>query len=237
MTTINDQTLDDLWCIVGPQQNRTKAPFERMQTVFSACKDVIENNVNGDLVEAGVWKGGLSATMGHLCELENKDRKVWAFDSFEGMSAPDPAKDLLDSESSAGACFIDSVQLHNFDLEDFKSTCFDMVGIQKNTINICKGWVNNTIPMFVDQIKEIAILRIDLDWYEPTKEILENLYPKVVNGGYIICDDYGCWRGARLAIDEYRDKHNIVSRLIQTPQPDGSPQPSLSVGTEHYWQK
>jgi hypothetical protein len=235
MKTINASILNEVWDIIGPQQNRTKAPLERVQNAFSLSREAIHSDIKGDFVEAGVWKGGISATMGRLCEIEGKNRKVWSFDSFQGMSPPDPTKDLLDSESSAAACYSDPVQLRNFNLKDFGRTCFEMVGLKEDTINVCEGWVDDTIPKFAHKIKNIAILRVDLDWYEPTKKLLEALYPKVSKGGYVICDDYGCWRGARDAIDEYRAANNITDPLIQTPKPDGSPQPSLSVGTEHFW--
>lgn len=51
------------------------------------------------------------------------------------------------------------------------------------------------------------------------------------------CDGYGAWKGARLAIDQFRREHKITSELIQTPDDIGMPHPTLYVGTEHYWIK
>jgi O-methyltransferase len=72
---------------------------------------------------------------------------------------------------------------------------------------------------------EIAILRLDNDWYESTKFCLEKLYDKVIDGGIIIIDDYGHWVGAKRAVDEFREKNNIITPLIQTDY------------TEYYWIK
>lgn len=230
-------TLDSIWNIIGPAQHRTKAPYHRARTLYNACIDIINNNKDGVFCEYGVWRGGLIGIMGVLSEYENNNRKVWAFDSFQGMSAPDPTKDLLDGETEAIICFTESVQLHNFNLNDFKETCFNMLKINADTINIIEGWAENTLPAQVNNIDSIAILRIDFDFYEPTKQVLELYYSKVIIGGYIILDDYGCWKGARQAIDEFRAENNITTELIQTPCDDYSPQPSMIVGTEFYWIK
>ena len=104
-------------------------------------------------------------------------------------------------------------------------------------MKIHKGWVENTLPSIVKEVDKISILRIDVDWYEPTLQVLEYLYDKVIPGGVIICDDYGAWKGARLAIDEFREKRGIISSIQQTPADDFSSQPSLLVGTEHFWIK
>jgi len=230
-------SLEQIWNVVGPQQNRTKAPLHRARTVYNAGIDVINNNIEGDFSEFGTWKGGLTGLMGVLCDNERKGRKVHAFDSFQGMSPADPEKDLIDGETVAKVCFQPRVQLRNFNLNDFQITCFEMLKVKRETINIIEGWAEHTIPANVNKIDKLAILRIDFDWYAPTKLVIEAYYPKLVKGGYIILDDYGCFLGARQAVDEYREKYNITTPLIQTPKDDGTPQPSLLAGTEHYWIK
>jgi O-methyltransferase len=71
--------------------------------------------------------------------------------------------------------------------------------------------VEDTIPASVPE--QIALLRLDTDWYESTKCELEILFPRLVKGGVIIIDDYGCWQGARKAVDEYFNKNNIAILL------------------------
>lgn len=234
---MDEDLLSFLWNKVGPQQNRTKCPYHRIRNLFNLCSNVIHDGIVGDFVEVDVWKGGSSAVMGALCELEDEHRKTWSIDSFAGMSEPDTSVDLLDNETSAVACLKDSTMLRNFDLDDFKRTCFEIIGLRRDTVRIVKGWAVDVLPLVRQADPKISVLRIDIDWYEPTKQVLDDLYGLVTPGGYIICDDYGAWRGARKAIDEFREAHGISDELTQTGDDSGGSQPSLLVGTEHWWRK
>ena len=68
-------------------------------------------------------------------------------------------------------------------------------------VEFVQGRVENTLPAAAPP--EIALLRLDTDWYESTRHELEHLYPRLVDGGVLIVDDYGYWQGARQAVDEY----------------------------------
>ena len=219
-------TFDAIWEIVGPQGNRTKCPLHRASNLWKHASNAIQASVPGDFVEAGVWKGGMCAIMGVLADAEDKDRRVWALDSFQGMSASDPAVDGRASRRPGS-------QLRNFDLDDFKTTVFDMAGVSAGTVQIRPGWFNETLPAIADEIEKISVLRVDVDWYAPTKLVLEALGRKVSPGGVLIFDDYGHWPGAKRAIDEYRVAHDVTSELVQTPGPF---EPGdLHNGTEFYW--
>lgn len=217
---------DHIWSKIGPQQNRTKCPEWRAKNLYDKATDIIDRDVEGDFVEVGTWKGGMCALLGFLAEKEGKGRRVWAFDSFEGMSESDV--DIDGAETRAP-----ERQLRNFDLSDFRTTCFDIMGLNSATIMICPGWLDSTLPEHSMSISDISILRLDVDWWEPTKLSLDYLYPKVVTGGFVICDDYGYWKGARKAIDDYRQENNITSEMVQTK----NDAPDLKIGTEHWWQK
>jgi len=225
MSLFSDKDFHYIWSIIGPQQNRTKCPQWRARNAFDKASTIIEAGIEGDFVEAGCWKGGISALFGYMCEKENSGRKVWVFDSFEGMSPANPEIDGVDAMNPA-------VQLRNFNLDDFNETCYTLMKLKENTLNVCPGWVDNTMLTAKDSIKKISILRIDLDWHEPTKLTMETLYPKLTIEGYFICDDYGCWKGARKACDDYRAEHNITDSIQQTLK--GA---DLKKGTEHWWQK
>lgn len=97
----------------------------------------------------------------------------------------------------------------------FRSCFLKKFGFKKENIHIVKGWFQDSLPRTSKEIKEIALLRLDGDWYESTKICLENLYPKVVRGGYIIFDDYGCWEGCKIATDEFMEKNNIKADLVK----------------------
>ena len=87
--------------------------------------------------------------------------------------------------------------------------------VNKENTMIKKGWFQNTLPEIKDKIGPIAILRLDSDWYESTKCCLDNLYDNVIQGGYIVIDDYGCWEGCKRAVDEFLEKRNMKINLIK----------------------
>ncbi len=74
-------------------------------------------------------------------------------------------------------------------------------GYPSGQIHYIEGRVEETIPAQIPD--SIALLRLDTDWYESTRHELEHLYPRLVEGGVLVLDDYGHWQGARQAVDEY----------------------------------
>jgi hypothetical protein len=180
---------------------------ERMFALHTAVNYVVDNGIEGDIVEAGVWRGG-STMMAALSLLQRGDnaRKLWLYDTFEGMSEPTDIDKAFDGESAQtqyetieGWCEanLDDVQT-NLGLTDYPA----------DKITYVEGKVEDTIP--AKGIPErIALLRLDTDWYESTKVELEHLYPLLESGGVLIIDDYGHWQGARQAVDEYFAENNI----------------------------
>lgn len=78
-----------------------------------------------------------------------------------------------------------------------------LIGYPPDKVFYHKGWFQNTVPADKQNIKSIAILRLDGDWYDSTKVCIENLYDKVVPGGFVIFDDYGLYEGCKKAVDEF----------------------------------
>ncbi|MEW6558372.1 MAG: TylF/MycF/NovP-related O-methyltransferase, partial [Elusimicrobiota bacterium] len=76
-----------------------------------------------------------------------------------------------------------------------------------------KGWFQETLPKAKSRIENIAILRVDCDWYESVRCCLDNLYDNLITGGYLIIDDYGHWEGCKKAVDEFLEKRKIKVRL------------------------
>jgi O-methyltransferase len=159
---------------------------------------VVKNEIPGDFVECGVFRGGSAMAMAlALMELGEK-RNLWLYDTFTGMTVPTPVD-------------IDVAGLHASDiLSAVKCEC-GLLEVQANMASTGFGgdvvYVVGPVerrllvPEFVPE--RIAILRLDTDWYESTKCELEILYPKLVHGGVLIVDDYGHWQGAKKAVDEY----------------------------------
>jgi len=155
-----------------------------------------------------VWKGGNIILFKKIMELSNDyNRKIFAYDIFEGMTEPD--ENDFDISKNLNAKFLmnkDKDKKTNIwgvcSLENVKNN------IQSNVKNIdnikfIKGPVEQTLAIQMNLPEKISLLRLDTDWYSSTKKELEILYKKVSPCGIIIIDDYGHWGGSKKAVDEF----------------------------------
>jgi hypothetical protein len=205
---------DEIHCkIIDRVSPYTMTGKERIHALINATRYIIENDIEGDFVECGVWKGGSMMAIAHtLKHFQSDDRDLYLFDTFEGMSNPTKndvdfsgmdAKTLLDkSEEEKNTSHIWCYST----LDEVKNN-LAKTGYRRDKISFVQGKVEDTIPNTAPN--KIALLRLDTDWYESTKHELIHLYPRVVNGGVIIIDDYGYWQGCRKAVDEYIRENNI----------------------------
>ena len=185
---------------------------ERIFSAIEAAKFIARNRILGDIVECGVWKGGstmaILETLKHAGDLK---RRVYLYDTFEGMSEPTEADKTNYNAAAATLLNADADKEKNLvwaysPLEEVKKN-IDQTGYPAEQIQFVKGKVEDTIPGVLPG--KIALLRLDTDWYESTKHELEHLYPLLVPGGVLIIDDYGHWQGAKKAVDEYFAAYNI----------------------------
>lgn len=178
--------------------------FERMWSLIQSFHHVRQESLVGDFVECGVWKGGNIILLKKLIEKFNFKKKIYGFDTFEGMVEPS-FYDVNYNNKSAKKMFDEhkkkDIGFAMCSLDDVKRN------IKKNTktdnIFLVKGKVENTFKNKKKLPKKISILRLDTDFYESTKIELEILFPRLVKGGVLIVDDYGFWKGAKKAVDEY----------------------------------
>ncbi len=185
----------------------TMIGLKRLDNIQFCIEDIIQNNVSGDFIETGVWRGGAVIFMrGMLRARGITDRTVWAADSFSGLPSPDLDKYPQD----AG----DPHHLWN----DFLGVSLETVqrnfrryGLLDEQVQFLKGWFKDTLP--TAPVKQLALLRLDGDMYESTMDALVHLYPKLSVGGYVIVDDYFL-KGCSQAIHDYRAKHNITDEMI-----------------------
>jgi len=179
---------------------------ERIASLINAVNYLVKNDIQGDIVECGVWRGGSTmAAIDSLIKAGDTTREVYLYDTFEGMSEPSE----YDKEFTGTAASDLSKNLNNEGPES--KWCYSALEEVENNIaslnypakliHYVKGKVEETIPATIPS--KIALLRLDTDWYESTAHELEYLYPLLVPGGVIIIDDYGHWEGARKAVDEY----------------------------------
>jgi O-methyltransferase len=184
----------------------TMTSVERISSLCEAVKYVTTNNIAGDIVECGVWKGGsMMAAALTLQSLDDLSRELYLFDTFEGM--PTPADNDVSYSGESGMGFTANLKPDGSG-SDFCRATIDQVrdavgsvGYPANKIHFVKGKVEDTVPHHAPD--RIAILRLDTDWYESTRHELIHLYPRLVPRGVLIIDDYGHWQGARQAVDEY----------------------------------
>jgi len=177
--------------------------LNRLNHLRQCVETVLEDNVQGDLIETGVCRGGACILMRAVLEVHDvRDRSVWLADSFEGLPAPSLKEDA-GYDLSQNAYLAVSV-------EDVKAA-FDRFGLLDDQVKFLQGWFKNTLPTAA--IGRLAILRMDGDLYESTRDVLEYLYDKVSPRGFVIVDDYGAWPPCKRAVDEFRSRRGIIDPI------------------------
>lgn len=179
---------------------------ERIHALVQAAQYVVRCNIDGDIVECGVFKGGsMLALAKTLVQMGHLGKHLYLFDTFEGMTEPTD-KDIAYDGEQATAVYDDQQRPGGGSLwayspiEEVQKIMYSS-GYDRARIHFIKGRVEETIPKGAPDI--ISLLRLDTDWYESTRHELIHLFPRLVKGGVIIIDDYGHWRGSRQATDEY----------------------------------
>ncbi|OHA67371.1 MAG: hypothetical protein A3C04_01810 [Candidatus Wildermuthbacteria bacterium RIFCSPHIGHO2_02_FULL_45_25] len=185
--------------------------YERLENAFELARNIERERKEGAFVECGVWKGGCIGAMASVAHQADSHRHIWLFDSFEGLPEPSSQDGSVAERYSKGKALgaLRSIQKCVGPLQDVNKLFFSILGLKKEYIHIEKGWLQHTLPLAKKNIGSIAILRIDVDWYESTKCVLDLLYDQVVPGGYVIIDDYGHWEGCKKAVDEFMQKRSI----------------------------
>jgi len=195
--------------VIGNHLSMTS--HERLWTTIMACKHAVSRNISGDFVECGVWRGGNAILAAALFKLYKSPKRVYLFDTYEGMTAPtDKDRQATDNTLAMGKYQENRKETHNewcfASIEDVQEN-FKKAGLLDDSISFIKGDVLQTLSIEENLPQEVSVLRLDTDWYESTKKELEILYPKLSIGGALIIDDYGHWAGAKQATDEYFSIH------------------------------
>lgn len=181
--------------------------FRRMRNLRTLAEDVILNNIPGDFIETGVWRGGACIMMrAVLAAHQDPSRKVWVADSFAGLPEPDGARYSADEGDLH----------HTFEqLEVSREQVqanFESYDLLDDRVQFLVGWFKDTLPSA--PIQQLSILRLDGDMYESTMDALTSLYDKLSVGGYIIVDDYGVVDACKQAITDYRASKGIVEEIV-----------------------
>jgi predicted O-methyltransferase YrrM len=208
-----------LRAVIERVQPFTMTSPERLHETCAAVEHVVRHGVPGAVVECGTWRGGSTMAMAlTLLRLGDRDREIWVYDTFEGMTEPGeadvspivgPARETWlaagGREGGSSWCHADIREVQ----ANLASTGLDMARVR-----LVRGPVESTIPESMPD--RIAVLRLDTDWYESTRHELRHLFPRLERGGLLVVDDYGHWEGARRAVDEYLRECGVRMFLART---------------------
>ena len=173
--------------------------WERLYANVQAVRYVV-NSLN---VALSVCLGGEHDMMAQtLKNLDNTDYQLHLYDTFSGMSAPLNKMEFSQRQKLQ----LKDNPIGNAGLAEVKSN-LQQVEYPDDKIFYIEGKIEHTVPASLP--KEISILRIDMDWYEPTLHSLKHMFPRLISKGVIIIDDYGHWEGCRRAVDEYFEQQGI----------------------------
>lgn len=187
-----------------PADGQSMLGLYRLEHLEKCALTVLEEGVPGDFIEAGVWRGGAAILLRAVLEAcGDRERRVWAADSFQGLPAPSREEDAwsdlhLYEELAVG--------------EDEVRANFELYGLLDDQVQFLAGWFDQTLPRVSGE--RWALVRLDDDLYESTWEGLVNLYPKLSPGGFLIVDDYGTHEACAEAVHAYRREHGIREPIV-----------------------
>lgn len=199
---ISPEMLNGAW---APTHGYTMIGYKRLCNIESLVIEILKNNIDGHLIETGVWRGGATIYMKHLLNKFNSDKKVFVADSFCGLPAPNEEKYPADKGDSHHMVTFLAVSE-----EEVKSN-FENFNLLDDKVIFLKGWFKDTLPLLNETF---SIIRLDGDMYESTMDALENLYHKLSVGGYVIIDDYNIVAGCQIAVKDFREKYKINDEII-----------------------
>jgi O-methyltransferase len=189
-----------------PSRAHTMIGRKRLDNVHACVEAAVRNNIPGDVMETGVWRGGATILMTAILEgLNDTSRRVWVADSFKGLPPPKAefAADAGDTHHEFPALAISLRRVREN---------FSRYGLLNDRVVFLEGFFSDTLPTC--EVEQLCVLRLDGDMYESTIVALESLYDKISPGGYLIVDDFGAVKGCELAVEEFRAKRGITEPML-----------------------
>jgi O-methyltransferase len=182
-----------------PSRAHTMIGLKRLHSLRQQVEATLQQNIPGDYIETGVWRGGACIMMrAVLAAYGETSRIVYVADSFAGVPPPDRVRYPADR----GRNFYKYRQLA-VSLEEVQAN-FALYGLLDQQVRFVKGWFSETLPGLAAQ--RFALIRLDGDLYESTMDALKALYPRLSPGGFVVIDDYAM-RSSRTAVHDYLDQH------------------------------
>jgi len=187
-----------------PESAHTMIGMKRLNNLHGSLDYVRENNIEGDIIETGVWRGGASIFIAYYCKFYNLNKNIFVADSFEGL--PKPNAELYPEDKNDIHFTIDFLKVSLNEVKDN----FKKYGVLNDNVIFLKGWFKNTLK--TDKIERLALLRFDGDMYESTMDVFNSLYLKLNKNAIVIIDDY-CLPNCKKAIHDFRDKNNLNDEI------------------------
>ena len=178
--------------------------YARLSALYEAARRLEKEGIEGSFVECGVWNGGSAGVVAAVA----KERHIWLFDSWKGLPEPSIYDISLRGQPGQKGMALGSE-------EKARELLFEKLKLNDGTIHLVRGWFSDSLPARKNEVGQIALLHLDCDWYESVKLCLEELYDRVVIGGYVFIDDYGHWRGCKKAVDEFIKKRTLGVELVR----------------------
>lgn len=212
--------------LLDKSQISTMLDEHRIKNIHYCVQEIYNNNIEGDIVECGVWRGGNIIVCKKAFDSVNVTKTYYCFDTFQGMTEPDE----IDGEKAINRWHKENIVCDddgNFlytewcrsELDEVKNE-FSKHEVLDDRIKFIVGDVHQTLEVEDNIPEKIALLRLDTDWYSSTKIELEKLYNRVVSGGFVIIDDYDLWPGQKKAVDEFFGSEFLNNHLLKK-NPDG----------------
>jgi len=201
-----DAEFRELFAVLQPY---TMLSVERLFSLYTLAKGVCRRDLPGHFVECGVAGGGSSALLAAVAaRYSNRPRRVYACDTFQGMPVPGSV-DRHEGQSAEalgwgpGTCAAP--------VDSLLEVCRKL-GVE-HLVEPVRGLFAETLPAARGRIGPIALLHLDGDWYDSTRDVLDNLYDQVVGGGCLQIDDYGYWEGCRRAVEDFQTQRGLRFKI------------------------
>jgi O-methyltransferase len=191
-----------------PAEAETMIGMKRLTSLQHCVETVLTDDIPGDLVETGVWRGGACILMrGVLAAYGDTSRNVWLCDSFQGV----PRSDAVNYKADKGIRAQLAAGILGVSEADVRAN-FERYGLLDDQVRFLPGWFKDTLHDA--PIEQISVLRLDGDLYESTIQALDALYPRLSSGGFCIVDDYLAVSVCAQAVTDYRNKHGITAEIV-----------------------
>jgi O-methyltransferase len=189
-----------------PVRAHTMIGLRRLRHLRQLVEITLRENVPGDYIETGVWRGGACILLrGVLAAYDIRDRRVFCADSFEGLPAPNPARYPADRGDRCHAFAALAVS------EETVRRNFAAYDLLDGQVVFVKGLFKDTLANVAS--KRFALIRLDGDMYESTTDALVGLYDRVSEGGFVVIDDYGGLQNCRRAVHDFLDRRGLTPEI------------------------